>query len=74
MPNFKWPVQLPKRPALFGDVGWVGDRTKMANVGRPMSGVGVGLSVLGGLARVDFSRGIYPKKQFRIDLSIGARW
>ena len=30
------------RPVLFGDVGWVGDRTRMRDIGRPLSGVGAG--------------------------------
>ncbi|MEP7000568.1 MAG: hypothetical protein ABI969_08805 [bacterium] len=62
------------RATVFGDLGWVGDRTKISEVGRPLSGVGVGMSLLDGMARVDFARGLYPKKEFRVDLSLGARW
>ena len=62
------------RVSAFGDVGWVGDRTKLSEVGRPLSGVGVGLSVMDGLARIDLARGIYPRQQTRLDLSLGARW
>jgi hemolysin activation/secretion protein len=62
------------RPSLFGDLGWVGDRTRMSAVGRPMSGVGVGLAVFDGLMRVDVSRGLYPMKGYRVDVTIGGRW
>ena len=62
------------RVSAFGDLGWVGDRARFANVGRPMSGAGVGLSVLDGMFRADVARGLYPRRQFRIDVSTGARW
>jgi hemolysin activation/secretion protein len=55
------------RPVVFGDLGWVGDRNAMREVGRPMSGVGVGASYMDGLIRLDISRGIYPRKQWRVD-------
>lgn len=62
------------RPIVFGDVGWVGDRTRMQSVGRPMSGVGVGASVLDGLIRADISRGLYPRKRYRLDAYLDARF
>jgi hypothetical protein len=62
------------RPAVFGDLGWVGDRTKIGTVGRPMSGVGAGVSFLDGLFRFDVARGIYPRKQYRMDLYLEARF
>ena len=62
------------RPTVFADLGWVGDRTKMGDIVRPMSGVGAGLSVLDGLFRFDVARGIYPRKQFRVDLSLEAKF
>jgi len=62
------------RLSAFGDLGWVGDRTRMADVGRPLSGVGIGASLLDGALRLDVARGLYPRRQFRVDLSIGARW
>jgi hypothetical protein len=55
------------RPVVFGDLGWVGDRKAIREVGRPMSGVGVGASFLDGLMRLDIARGIYPRKQWRVD-------
>lgn len=62
------------RPIVFGDIGWVGDRTKMRDVGRPMSGVGIGASVLDGLIRADVSRGLYPQKRVRLDVYVEARF
>ena len=62
------------RPTLFADMGWVGDRTKMSEVGRPMSGVGAGVSFLDGLFRFDVARGLYPLKQFRVDLYLEAKF
>jgi hypothetical protein len=62
------------RPTVFADFGWVGDRTKMSEVGRPMSGVGAGLSFMDGLFRFDVARGLYPKKQFRVDLYLEAKF
>jgi hypothetical protein len=62
------------RISLFGDLGWVGDRAKASEIGRPMSGVGLGLSMLDGTFRLDFARGLYPRKQFRVDFSLGTRF
>ena len=54
--------------------GWVGDRSRISDVGRPMSGVGAGVSFLDGLFRFDVARGIYPRKQNRVDLYLEARF
>ena len=62
------------RPAIFADLGWVGDRTKLRDVGRPMSGVGAGVSFLDGLFRFDVARGLYPRKQFRVDLYLESKF
>ncbi|HEY9226099.1 MAG TPA: BamA/TamA family outer membrane protein [Gemmatimonadaceae bacterium] len=62
------------RTSLFGDFGWVGDRTKISDIKRPMSGVGVGLSFLDGLIRFDVARGLYPREQTRVSLYLGARF
>jgi hemolysin activation/secretion protein len=62
------------RPSVFADLGWVGDRAKLGDVGRPMSGVGAGVSFLDGLFRFDVARGIYPRKQFRIDLYLESKF
>ncbi|HEU4586364.1 MAG TPA: ShlB/FhaC/HecB family hemolysin secretion/activation protein, partial [Gemmatimonadaceae bacterium] len=37
------------RPIVFGDIGWAGDRHDWRSPGRPISGAGVGASVLDGL-------------------------
>lgn len=62
------------KPVLFGDVGWAGDRKSFSSPGRPMSGVGVGASILDGMIRFDVARGLYPQQAFRIDLSVEARF
>ena len=62
------------RPVIFGDIGWVGAREKWRDVGRPMSGAGVGASVLDGLIRVDLSRGLHPANRVRLDLYVEARF
>ncbi|HEY4304260.1 MAG TPA: BamA/TamA family outer membrane protein [Gemmatimonadaceae bacterium] len=62
------------RPSVFTDIGWVGDRAKMSQIGRPMSGVGAGVSFLDGLFRFDVARGLYPRKQFRVDLYLESKF
>ncbi len=62
------------KPVVFGDVGWAGARTNFSSPGRPMSGVGVGASVLDGMIRLDVARGLYPQKAVRVDLSVEARF
>ena len=62
------------RPIVFGDVGWVGDRTLWRDVGRPMSGVGIGASMLDGLIRADLARGLYPQKRLRLDVYVEAKF
>jgi hypothetical protein len=62
------------RQSLFGDLGWAGDRATIGEVGRPMSGVGYGNSIFDGILRWDISRGLYPKKQWRFDVYLEARF
>lgn len=62
------------RPTLFADFGWTGDRDRLREVGRPMSGVGAGVSFLDGLFRFDVARGIAPRKQWRVDLSLESKF
>jgi hypothetical protein len=57
---------------IFGDLGWVGDRGRLSEVGRPLSGGGAGLSILDGLIRFDVARGINPRRQWRVDMYIEA--
>ena len=54
------------RTALFGDLGWAGEREKWGEFGRPLSGAGVGFSFLDGLIRFDVARGIYPRRDTRV--------
>jgi hypothetical protein len=68
---------LAVRPTLFYDIGWAGPREdfgRPARSSRPLSGAGVGLSMLDGLVRLDVSRGIYPEKRWRFDLYLEARF
>ncbi len=62
------------RPVLFGDLGWAGPRDAISEVGRPLSGVGVGASFLDGMIRLDLARGIHPRWQTRLDLYLEARF
>jgi len=64
----------PARPVLFGDLGWAGQRADWKHPGRPISGAGVGVSVLDGLLRADLSRGIYPRQKMRLDFYVEARF
>ena len=62
------------RPVLFGDIGWAGDRHRWRDIGHPLAGAGVGLTVLDGLVRVDLSRGISPGQGWRVDSYLDARF
>ena len=62
------------KPTLFLDLGWAGDRADFTRPGRPISGWGLGTSLVDGLIRLDVARGIYPRKGTRVDLSLGARF
>ena len=58
----------------FADLGWAGPRTGWRMPGRPLSGVGVGWSLLDGLVRFDLARGLYPSQQWRLDSYLEARF
>jgi len=62
------------RPIVFGDIGWTGDRRTLDQVGRPLSGAGVGASFMDGLIRFDVARGIYPRKKVRVDMYVEAKF
>ena len=62
------------RPVVFGDLGWAGDRTAWREVGQPVSGVGVGTSLMDGLVRFDVARGISPEKAWRVNAYLDARF
>jgi hypothetical protein len=59
---------------VFGDLGWAGNRSSWNMPGRPLSGAGVGWSLLDGLLRFDLSRGLYPSKQWRLDSYLEAKF
>ena len=65
---------IAARPVVFADMGWAGPADMMKHPGRPASGVGVGASFMDGLIRFDVARGIYPRKGFRSDMYIEARF
>jgi hypothetical protein len=58
----------------FYDIGWAGARSDFTSAGRPMSGAGLGMSVLDGLFRADLSRGIWPEQRWRFDMQLGSRF
>jgi hypothetical protein len=64
------------RPSFFSDIGWTGDRESLYRneLGRPMSGVGIGSSFMDGLIRFDVARGLYPQKRWRVDMYVEARF
>ena len=62
------------RPVVFYDVGWAGSRESWRNPGRPLSGAGAGVSLLDGMVRVDLSRGIAPRQEWRFDLYLEGRF
>jgi len=59
------------RPVGFFDIGWAGSRDAFGKV-QPQRGAGIGVGLLDGLIRVDFSRGLYPLKQWRTDFYLSA--
>ncbi|MDB4883813.1 MAG: hypothetical protein JWL95_2579 [Gemmatimonadetes bacterium] len=64
------------RPVVFADMGWAGDRTKWRDIGKPLSGVGAGFSILDGLVRFDVARGLQPEgqRQWRVDAYVEGRF
>lgn len=68
------PSFVGARPVIFGDLGWAGSRSDWKTPGRPLSGVGVGVSFMDGLIRFDVARGIYPEKKTRANLYVEARF
>jgi len=66
--------RMTVRPVAFYDLGWAGDRRDWRHPGRPASGAGVGFSVMEGLFRFDVARGMYPTRDWRVDMYLGARF
>jgi hypothetical protein len=62
------------RRVVFGDLGWTGSRQDWNRPGRPLAGVGTGMSFLDGLIRVDLARGLWPATQWRLDLHLDAKF
>ncbi|MEP6622163.1 MAG: hypothetical protein ABJE47_22765 [bacterium] len=62
------------RPVVFADLGWAGDRTRTSKIGLPMSGAGVGFTMMDGLVRFDVARGINPDRMWRVDTYVEARF
>jgi hypothetical protein len=62
------------RPVVFADIGWAGDRTRWRDIGRPLSGAGVGVTVMDGLLRFDVAKGINPEKRWRVETYLEARF
>jgi hypothetical protein len=62
------------RPVIYGDLGWAGPRSSWGQSERPMAGVGVGMSLLDGMFRVDLARGIHPRWHTRLDFYFEARF
>ena len=62
------------RTIVFGDLGWAGARAHFTRPGRPMAGAGFGWSFLDGLIRVDVARGIWPARQWRLDMRLDAQF
>jgi hypothetical protein len=62
------------RSSIFADAGWAGDRNRLAFDNRLLTGVGYGESMFDGILRMDLSRGLQPKKQWRFDVYLEARF
>src|SRR6185295_8247087 len=62
------------RKIVFGDLGWAGSRSDFSHPGRPLSGAGVGASLMDGLIRIDVAKGISPEKAWRTNLYVEARF
>lgn len=58
------------RVAAFSDIGWAGSRRDWSRQGASSSGGGLGVSVVDGLLRVDVSRGLRPRTNWRLDLQV----
>jgi hypothetical protein len=60
---------------LFHDVGWAGASLRPVG-GRDalLQGGGVGVTLIDGLLRLDWARGIAPALQTRVDLSFDVRF
>lgn len=55
------------RPVVFGDIGWAGSRETWSDIGRPLSGAGLGAAFLDGIVRFDVARGIGETGRWRLE-------
>jgi hypothetical protein len=55
------------RPSVFYDVGWAGSRSTWRSPGSPLSGAGVGASMLDGMLRLDVARPVSVGAKWRVD-------
>lgn len=59
------------RPSVFADLGWAGPRGLLSESRGPISGVGIGMTVVDGLLRFDVARS--SAGRFRADLYLNPR-
>src|SRR5205085_12131690 len=59
------------RPSIFADVGWAGRRNLQPATRTPISGVGLGMTLIDGLLRFDVARS--STGHFRADLYLNPR-
>jgi len=59
-------------PVVFVDAGQVAPRLARFS-GQPVFSFGAGLSLLGGIARLDVARPVAPNARWRLNLTLGAR-
>ena len=62
------------KPFLFADLGWAGNRSQGDTGVHPMSGAGVGASMLDGLLHADIAKGVRPARGPQIDLYLDTRF
>jgi hemolysin activation/secretion protein len=62
------------RPVVFYDIGWAGSRDAWTHPGRPISGAGVGMSIMDGLIRFDVAKGVRPNQGVRVDVYVEGRF
>src|SRR5690606_16438129 len=60
------------RIALFGDLGWAGDRTAFTTDGA-LSAIGLGATFLDGLVRADLAHALNGDRGWRLDLWVETR-
>lgn len=59
------------RPSVFADAGWAGSRTLLTESSGPISGIGLGMTVMDGMVRFDVARS--SRGRIRADLYLNPR-